>query len=162
MEYPLICFLTIYILFTYLFIFAFLRLHPWYMEVPRLGVKLELQLPAYVTATATWGPNCLWWQRRITNHWARPGIQPASSWTLVRFVSAVPQWELPIYTFSLVRCFLRFFAHVQIEFFIFLLLSFKRSLYILNNGSLSYLSFLFLFLFCLFEGCTHGIWRFPG
>ena len=25
----------------------------WYMEVPRLGVILELQLPAYATATAT-------------------------------------------------------------------------------------------------------------
>ena len=28
-------------------------------------------------------------------HWARPGIEPASSWMLVRFVSAEPQWELP-------------------------------------------------------------------
>ena len=25
---------------------------PWHVEVPRLGVKLELQLPAYTTATA--------------------------------------------------------------------------------------------------------------
>ena len=24
------------------------------MEIPRLGVKFELQLPAYTTATATW------------------------------------------------------------------------------------------------------------
>ena len=27
-------------------------------------------------------------------HWARPGIEPATSWVLVRFVSAAPQWEL--------------------------------------------------------------------
>ena len=27
------------------------------MEVPRLGVKLELQLPAYATATATQDPS---------------------------------------------------------------------------------------------------------
>ena len=27
------------------------------MEVPRLGVELELQLPGYTTATATWDPN---------------------------------------------------------------------------------------------------------
>jgi len=27
-------------------------------------------------------------------HWARPGIEPASSWTLVSFASAVPQQEL--------------------------------------------------------------------
>ena len=34
------------------FIFCFLGLHLWHMEVPRLGVKLELQLLAYATATA--------------------------------------------------------------------------------------------------------------
>ena len=34
------------------FFFCFLGLHLWYMEVPRLGVKSELQLPAYITATA--------------------------------------------------------------------------------------------------------------
>ena len=28
-------------------------------------------------------------------HWARPGIEPASSLILVRFVSAEPWWELP-------------------------------------------------------------------
>ena len=33
---------------------VFLGPHPRHMEVPRLGVKLELQLPAYTTATATW------------------------------------------------------------------------------------------------------------
>ena len=33
--------------------FFFLGRHPWRMEVPRLGVELELQLPAYATATAT-------------------------------------------------------------------------------------------------------------
>ena len=27
-------------------------------------------------------------------HWVRPGIKPASSWILVRFVSAEPWWEL--------------------------------------------------------------------
>ena len=27
-------------------------------------------------------------------HWARPGIEPATSQLLVRFVSAAPQWEL--------------------------------------------------------------------
>ena len=33
--------------------FCFLGLHSCLMEVPRLGVKSELQLPAYTTATAT-------------------------------------------------------------------------------------------------------------
>ena len=31
----------------------FSGLHPWHMEVPRLGVESKLQLPAYTTATAT-------------------------------------------------------------------------------------------------------------
>ena len=33
--------------------FVFLGLHPRHVEVPRLGVELELQLPAFATATAT-------------------------------------------------------------------------------------------------------------
>ena len=36
---------------------VFLGLHLRHMEVPRLGVELELQLPAYLTATATPDPN---------------------------------------------------------------------------------------------------------
>ena len=37
-----------------LFLFSvFLGLHPRHMEVPRLGVRSELQLPACATATAT-------------------------------------------------------------------------------------------------------------
>ena len=36
----------------YLFIyFVFLGLHLWHMEVPRPGIKSELQLLAYATAT---------------------------------------------------------------------------------------------------------------
>ena len=31
---------------------------------------------------------------RSLTHWARPGIKPASSWILVRFISAVPHREL--------------------------------------------------------------------
>ena len=34
--------------------FLFLQLQLRHMEVPRLGVQSELQLPAYTTATATW------------------------------------------------------------------------------------------------------------
>ena len=50
-------FLFIY-LFVCLFIY-FLGLHPWHMEVPRLGVDSELQLPIYITATATWDLSCI-------------------------------------------------------------------------------------------------------
>ena len=37
--------------------FVFLGPHLQHMEVPRLGVKSELQLQAYTTATATWNPS---------------------------------------------------------------------------------------------------------
>ena len=36
--------------FFFVFLSFFLGPYPWYMEVPRLGVQLELQLPAYTTA----------------------------------------------------------------------------------------------------------------
>ena len=75
---------------------VFWGLHPWHMEVPRLGAELKLQLLAYTTVMATWDPSCVCdlhhslWQHRILNplskaHWAKPGIEPTSSWILVRF-----------------------------------------------------------------------------
>ena len=47
---------------AFLFPFFFLLLHMphlWHMEVPRLRVELELQLPAYTTATATSDLSCI-------------------------------------------------------------------------------------------------------
>ena len=48
---PLICFLSFF------FFFFFLGPHLQHMEVPRLGAKSELQLPAYTTTTATQDPS---------------------------------------------------------------------------------------------------------
>ena len=39
--------------FLFFFFFVFLELHQWHMEVPRLGVELELWPLVYATATAT-------------------------------------------------------------------------------------------------------------
>ena len=47
-----------FFLFFFLF-FHFLGPHPHHMEIPRLGVDLELQLPAYTTVTATPDPSCV-------------------------------------------------------------------------------------------------------
>ena len=41
--------------FLFVFLFCFLGLHLWHMEVPRLGTESELQLQAYATATAMQG-----------------------------------------------------------------------------------------------------------
>ena len=43
--------------FLSFFFFVFLGLNPWHVEVPRLGVKSELQLLAYTTATAMRDPS---------------------------------------------------------------------------------------------------------
>jgi len=82
------------------FFFGFLGPHLWHMEIPRIGVKSELQLPSYSTPQQRW----IWatsanYTTSHSNagsltHWVRPGIEPATSWFLVRFVSAEPQWEL--------------------------------------------------------------------
>ena len=53
--------------------FLFLGLQVQHMEVPRLGVELELQLLVYTTATAMQDPSCVCdlhhssWQCRILN-----------------------------------------------------------------------------------------------
>ena len=64
---------------------AFLGLHLRHMEVPRLGVKLELQLPGYTTATAMSDLSLLsdlmpQGMPDPLTHSARPGIKPTSSW----------------------------------------------------------------------------------
>ena len=59
-------------LFVCLFV-CFLGLHPQHMEVPSLGVKSELQLPANATVTATQDPTHICdlhhslWQCQILN-----------------------------------------------------------------------------------------------
>ena len=47
------CDFTAITFFFFFFVFCLLGPHPQYMEVPRLGVELELRLPVYTTATAT-------------------------------------------------------------------------------------------------------------
>ena len=60
-------------IFHQVLFFVSLRLHPQHIEVPRLRVKSELQLPAYTRATATQGPSLICdlhhssWLRRILN-----------------------------------------------------------------------------------------------
>ena len=111
----------------YLFIyFVYLGLHPWHMEVSRLGVELEQQLLAYTTATASPDLSCICdlhhssWQCRILNplsearnwvfmdasqirfHWAMTGT-PKSIWrwgnshTVKETDSAQVIWNHPRY-----------------------------------------------------------------
>ena len=60
-------------LFVCLFVLHFLVLHLRHMEVPRLGVESEIQLPACATARATPDLSCIYslhcssWQCQILN-----------------------------------------------------------------------------------------------
>ena len=105
------------ILKSFFFFFSIiLGMHPWHMEVSRLGVKSEIQLPAYTTTTAMWDPSCICdlhhspWQHRPFMHWARPGIEPISSWVLVGFVNPWATMGTPnILLFSFSFLFFSFF-----------------------------------------------------
>ena len=55
------------------------------MEIPRLGVKLELQLHQIQAASETYATACD--NTGSLTHRARPGIEPASSWTLCWFLN---------------------------------------------------------------------------
>ena len=99
----LIIFLFVYKFFFFIF-FVFLRPHPQYKDVPRLGgpigtigasLRHSHSNARSVTYTTAHG------NTRSLTHWARPGIEPTTSWFLVRFVSVVPWWELLFINFSL-------------------------------------------------------------
>ena len=87
----------------------FSGLHPWHVEVPRLGAELELWVPIYATATAMWDPSHVWdlhhssQQCQIPNPLseARPGIEPSCLWMSVGFIMAEPWQELlSLFSFS--------------------------------------------------------------
>ena len=94
--------------FIYVLIYLFRASpsNPRHMEVPRLGVWLELQLPAYATPTATWDPRFICdlhgssWQ-----HWIRIPLSEARDQIHVlmdtsRVCYHEPQWELTGSDFS--------------------------------------------------------------
>ncbi len=88
----------------YLFICS-LGLHLQHMEVPRLGVESELQLPTTATATATGtpDPSCVCdlhhssWQHWILNPLSKTRDHGYQSGSL----TTEPRWELPHGYFNL-------------------------------------------------------------
>ena len=83
------------------FFCVFLGPHPQNMEAPRLGgskwscsfwltpQSQERQIWATSETHTTAHGNT-----RSLTHWMRPGIELASSWILVRSISAEPRWKL--------------------------------------------------------------------
>ena len=95
---------NLHLSFLPFFFFFFLGPCMQHMEIPRLGVELDLQLLAYTTATATQAPSCTSvtyttarGNTRYLTHWARPETVTPSSWMLVGFVTTEPQWKLRIW-----------------------------------------------------------------
>ena len=87
------------------------------MEVPRLGVALELQLQQHQIRAASVTDTTAHSNARSLTYRAGPGIQPASSWILVGFVTTEPQGELSFLFFFL--SFFLFFLFIYL--FIYLL-----------------------------------------
>ena len=69
--------------------------HSGHMEVPRLGFKSEVHLPAYATTTAMSDLsrvcNLYHSSRHTRSLILNPLSEAITSWFLVRFVSAVPR-----------------------------------------------------------------------
>ena len=67
-------------------------MHLQYMEIPRLGVKWEIQQPAYTSAPAMWDPSQILnlqrssWQGWILNPLGTARNQAAFPWILVGFL----------------------------------------------------------------------------
>ena len=78
----------------------FLGPHPQHMEVPRLGVELELLQLAYTTATATQDLSCICnlhhssRPRQILNPLSETRDRTCNLMDTNRVHSADPQWEL--------------------------------------------------------------------
>ena len=66
----------------FFFFSCFLGPHLQHMEVPRLGVKSELQLLAYATATATADPSCICdLYHSLRQCWILNPLSEARDWT---------------------------------------------------------------------------------
>ena len=88
-------------------VFFFLWIYLRHMEVPSLGVELELQLLAYTTATATpdlsriCDLHCSLQQCQMLNPLSKAGIEPASSQILCWVLN--PLWRKRNSSFSFLK-----------------------------------------------------------
>ena len=72
------------LIYAFIYVFIYLGLHLWHMEVPRLGVESELQPLDYTTATAMPDPSHLWNLRHSSRQsWILNPPSKARDWTCV-------------------------------------------------------------------------------
>ena len=76
---------------SFIYLFCLFRATLWHMEVPRLGSNQSCSWHPMPQSQQRGIHVCNLhqssWQHRILKHWARPRIEPASSWMLVGFVN---------------------------------------------------------------------------
>ena len=122
----------------FFFLICFLGLQ--HMEVPRLGVKSELQLPAYATATAMQDPSGVCdlhhssWQHWILNpqNEVRDGIHNLMVPSRIRFHCTI--MGTCKYSFSLFCCTFVYLAVLfKSKFFIFILFYFLIEISLIYN-----------------------------
>ena len=69
--------------------------------------RIEAATVAYATAMATMDSSCICClhcsNTRSLTHWARPGIEPTSSWTVCLVLNQLNQWELHGFFFFFLR-----------------------------------------------------------
>ena len=122
----------VFLFLSFFFLFVLLRPYLWHMVVFRLGVESELQLPAYVTATATPDPSCVCnlyhssRQRRILNplNEARYGTYILMDTSRIRFCCTT--MRTPRLVFHLLLDFQHFFSYYHIVFLIMILMVWFR------------------------------------
>ena len=97
--------------FFFFFIFWLFRAAPTaYGSYQARGSNWGCSFPAYTTATETMDLSRVCnlhhssWQPKYLTDWAKPGIKPASSWILVRFITTKPWQDLPWFYFYYMLC----------------------------------------------------------
>ena len=87
--------------FFFFFFLSFLGPHLQHMEIPRLGIEIELQLTAYATATAMPDLSLVCELHHSSRqHWILNPLSRDMDWTHilmepVGFITTEPQWEPP-------------------------------------------------------------------
>ena len=130
------------------------------MDVPSLGVRSELQLPAYTTATATWDPSLVCklhhtsQQRQIPDplSGARDQTCLLMDTSRIHFCCATegtPHFVSLMYVCREKGSTPQLIAGMCFESFI-------------DYVGLRGVFFGFFLVFFFFKGYTHVIWRFPG
>ena len=77
--------------------YSILGPHLWHMEVARLGVQSELQLPVYTTVIATQDLNCIWDLRHSPQQcWVLNPLSEARYWTCILMVASQIRFHCPM------------------------------------------------------------------